>query len=201
LFLPEKLYKLMTSKVCFFDLYLFMNIATDFGFISENLATIFRILLIVVGSVIVRLTIRVFIKKFKRRIKKSSSETISQAKNRAGTLTSLFSNAANIIVTLVALFLVLSEVGVDITPLLAGAGILGLGFGLAVKDLASDMVSGFFILMENQINVGDQVQIGPSEGKIVRIGLRTLVLRDSKGNRYIIPNSSVKVIVKIKKNK
>jgi len=175
-----------------------MSIAI-FSFISENFTGLFRILLIIIGSVIVRLVLRTFIKRFKRRIKKSSSETISQARNRVETITSLFSNAANIIVTLVALFFILSEVGVDIAPLLAGAGILGLGFGLAVKDLASDMVSGFFILMENQINVGDYAQIAGSEGKVVRIGLRTLVLRDEKGNRHIIPNSSVKVIVKIKK--
>lgn len=171
----------------------------NLGFVSDNFATILKISLIIVGAVAVRLLVIAFIKRFKKRIKKSSSETVSQAKNRVGTVTSLLSNAANIIITLTALFLILSEVGVDIAPLLAGAGILGLGFGLAVKDLASDMVAGFFLLMENEVNVGDQVQIGSSEGKVTNMGLRTLILKDEKGSKHIIPNSSIKVIIRKKR--
>jgi moderate conductance mechanosensitive channel len=171
------------------------------GYFTGDLPLFLRIILIVAGALAVRLALRFFIKKLKRKIKKTSSETVSQAKNRIGTITSLLSNTANFLVTLIALFLILAEVGVDIAPLLAGAGILGLGVGLAIKDLVSDMVAGFFILLENQINVGDRVQIGSSQGKITRIGLRTLVLKDKEKNSHIIPNSSVKVIVKVKKTK
>lgn len=148
------------------------------------------------GAVVARIIVKTFIARLRKKIKKSSSETVLQAKNRVRTITGLLANTANFVISLIAIFLVLSELGVNIAPFLAGAGVIGLGIGMGMKDLAADMVAGFFILVENQINVGDQVQIGTSGGKIRKIGLRTLVLRDEKGNNHIIPNSSVKVIIK-----
>jgi len=158
-----------------------------------------KIALIVVGGAAARVAVRAFVRKLRRQIKKSSSETVQQAKQRVATVTSLLLNTTNFLVSLLVVFLILSELGVNVAPLLAGAGILGLGIGLATKDLAADLVAGFFLLLENEINVGDQVQIGASAGRIKKISLRTLTLEDKDNRRHIIPNSNIKVIIKDKK--
>ena len=179
-----------------------MNDILSVGLATAGVTKLLKIVGILGGAVVARIIVKTFISRLRSKIKKSSSETVLQAKNRVGTITGLLANAANFVISLIAIFLVLSELGVNIAPFLAGAGVIGLGIGMGMKDLAADMVAGFFILVENQINVGDKVQIGGSEGKIKKIGLRTLVLKDKEGKRHIIPNSSVKVIIKtIKKKK
>ena len=176
-------------------------IEMSFISISEGVVVkIIRIATIIAGGILSRLVIKTLVNRLRKKIRRSSAESIQQARKRVETITSLLTNAANFVISLLVIFLILTEMGVDIAPLLAGAGILGLGIGLAMKDLASDLVAGFFILLENQINVGDMVQIGSSEGKVIKVSLRTIVLRDEEGKRHIIPNSSIKTIIKTVKN-
>lgn len=153
------------------------------------------------GGVVLRIVIRFFIGRLRKGLKKAPSETVQQANQRIRTITSLLVNTTDFVISLLVIFLILAELGVDLTPFLTGAGILGLGVGLGMKDLAADMVAGFFLLLENQVNLGDWVKIGSSEGKVVKISLRTLVLRDSEGQEHIIPNSAVKTIIKKIKKK
>lgn len=159
-------------------------------------AKVGKILLILFLAWISQRLVKKAIKTLRHKIKSAPQETIAQRKKRIDTLSSLLTNTANFFITLIALLMILSELGVNLTPFLTGAGIVGLSIGLGMKDLASDLVAGFFILLENQINVGDQVEIGSSKGKVVKISLRSITLKDKDGRLHFIPNSNIKTIIK-----
>jgi small conductance mechanosensitive channel len=93
----------------------------------------------------------------------------------------------------------LGVLGVDTRPILAGAGILGLGVGLGAQSLVTDVVSGFFILFENQYLVGDYVQIGEAVGMVEGVSIRLTQVRDGHGKLYIIPNGQIKGVVNYSK--
>jgi small conductance mechanosensitive channel len=88
---------------------------------------------------------------------------------------------------------------VNTGPILAGAGILGLGVGLGAQSLVTDVVSGFFILFEGQYFVGDYVQIGDATGTVEAVGIRVTQIRDGQGKLYIIPNGQIKAVVNYSK--
>jgi small-conductance mechanosensitive channel len=93
----------------------------------------------------------------------------------------------------------LRVLGFDTTPILAGAGILGLAVGLGAQSLVTDVVSGFFILFENQYLVGDYVQVGEAAGTVEAVGIRVTHIRDGQGKLYIIPNGQIKGVVSYSK--
>ena len=89
--------------------------------------------------------------------------------------------------------------GGDPTTLMAGAGIVGLAVGLGAQSLVTDVVSGFFILFENQYLVGDYVQIGNATGVVEAVGIRVTEVRDGKGKVHLIPNGQIKGVVNYSK--
>ena len=95
--------------------------------------------------------------------------------------------------------IMLGVLGVDTRPILAGAGILGLAGGLGAQSLVTDLVSGFFILFENQYLVGDMVQIGDAVGRVEAVSIRLTQIRDEHGKLYIIPNGQVKNVINYSK--
>ena len=99
------------------------------------------------------------------------------------------------IVLVLAAMELMHEVGINLGPLLAAAGIGGLAIGFGAQTLIKDLISGFFLLLENQVRVGDVVTIGGSGGLVESMGFRTLTLRDLSGNVHIIPNGSVERVV------
>jgi small conductance mechanosensitive channel len=99
-----------------------------------------------------------------------------------------------VIVTVVALQ-IMSEIGISLAPLLAAAGIGGLAIGFGAQTLIKDLIAGFFLLVENQVRIGDVVNIGGSGGFVESMGFRTLTLRDMNGSVHIIPNGSVEKVV------
>jgi small conductance mechanosensitive channel len=90
--------------------------------------------------------------------------------------------------------LVLRDLGVDLAPILAGAGIIGLAVGFGAQTLVKDVISGFFLLLEDQYRVNDEVSIAGARGHVEEIGLRTTVLRDADGRVHIVPNGAVGVV-------
>jgi len=100
----------------------------------------------------------------------------------------------------IALFFILERWGVNITPFLTGAGILGLTFSFGAQSLAKDLISGFFIIFDNQFEVGDYIKVGALEGEVKKITLRQTILKDKNGNLIFIPNSQITSVVKIKKS-
>jgi len=122
-----------------------------------------------------------------------------QAK-RAATLTHIVRDVLAVALVVVAGMLILAELGIDLKPLLAAAGIGGLAIGFGAQSVVKDVISGFFLLLEDQVRVGDVVAIGGTGGLVESITLRTIVLRDMAGNVHIIPHGSVDRVTNMTKD-
>ncbi len=112
---------------------------------------------------------------------------------RKTTLTRLFITTAGVVISIVAIFLMLAEVGINITALLAGFGVAGIAVGFGAQHLVRDLISGFIILMENQYNVGDVIRVAGVAGGVEAVNLRRTQLRDLDGILHIVPNGEIRV--------
>jgi small-conductance mechanosensitive channel len=118
----------------------------------------------------------------------------SVATSRERTLLTLLRNAATIALVIITLMFVLAEIGLDIAPLLASAGVLGLAIGFGAQKMVQDIITGIFIQFENAMNVGDVVTVGGVTGTVERLTIRSVSLRDLHGVFHIIPFSSVDMV-------
>jgi len=116
------------------------------------------------------------------------------ATSREQTLLTLLRNAATIALLIITLMIVLSEMGLNIGPLLASAGVLGLAIGFGAQKMVQDIITGVFIQFENAINVGDVISVGGITGTVERLTVRSVSLRDLHGVFHIIPFSSVDLV-------
>ncbi|MGK9230808.1 mechanosensitive ion channel [Inquilinus limosus] len=123
-----------------------------------------------------------------------------QRSARARTLLPLLRNAFMVLLITVVVLMVLSEVGINIAPLLAGAGVVGLAIGFGAQTLVKDVITGVFILFEDTLAVGDVVQIGSDSGVVEAMTIRTIRLRDETGAVHTLPFSSVTSIVNMTKD-
>jgi len=119
---------------------------------------------------------------------------------RTQTLGSIVRYVLIIAIIIVAAMTVLKELGVEIGPVLAAAGIVGLAVGFGAQSLVKDVISGFFILLEDQIRVGDVVQIAGKGGLVEKINLKTTILRDLAGNVHYVPNGHIDVVTNMTKD-
>jgi small-conductance mechanosensitive channel len=171
----------------------------DFQNISQNVASWFlasgiKIVIILIVAALTNRFFKVFIRKV---IKKHIRNRVSgEKKKRAETLISIFGGTFSFVIWIVALLMILPEFGVNIAPILAGIGLMGLAVGMAAKDIISDFISGLFILLEGQYCVGDKVKIGGLEGEVKEITLRRTIIRDEAGLSHSIPNGQIKIISK-----
>lgn len=135
-----------------------------------------------------RKLIRVFRNYMKSRVGSAEDE------RRIETLARVFHHAASVIITLVAGMLMLSELGISIAPFLGAAGVVGIAVGFGAQSLVKDFFSGFFMLLENQVRVGDAVELAGKLGVVEEVTLRNTVLRDNEGNVHYIPNGEITVV-------
>ncbi len=119
---------------------------------------------------------------------------------RARTLLPMLHNAAIIVLVIIVGLVTLSELGINIAPLLAGAGVLGVAVGFGSQTLIKDFLTGLFIILENTVAVGDVVQIGDSTGVVEGLTIRTVRLRDFAGNLHIIPFSDITKVINMTKD-
>lgn len=117
------------------------------------------------------------------------------SERRQQTLQKLLENALTYIVYFTVILAVLDEFGVNVNAILASAGVLGLAVGFGAQSLVKDVISGFFIIFEDQFSVGDYVIIGTSEGTVMEIGLRTTKVEAVGGEVYIIPNGNITEVI------
>ena len=122
------------------------------------------------------------------RILEREGKTVS---SRTKTLFKLFSNAISILMIVMFTLLALSELGLQIGPLIAGAGVVGLAVSFGSQKLVQDVITGAFIQLENAMNEGDFVEVGGISGTVERLSIRSVSLRDLNGTSHIIPFSSV----------
>ena len=113
---------------------------------------------------------------------------------RKRTLLALFRNAVAVVIITMAAMITLSELGINIGPLIAGAGVLGLAIGFGAQKLVQDIIGGVFIQLENAINEGDWVTAGGISGTAERLSIRSVGLRDLEGTVHVVPFSSVDTV-------
>jgi small conductance mechanosensitive channel len=121
-------------------------------------------------------------------------DTLSDREKRARTLGRILRQGLGVGIWALAIVTILGELGVAIGPIVAGAGIAGIAVGFGAQALVKDMISGFFMLLENQYRVGDVIGIADVTGVVEAINLRTTVLRDVEGRVYIVPNGTIGVV-------
>ncbi|MBR9980096.1 MAG: mechanosensitive ion channel family protein [Desulfatitalea sp.] len=128
-----------------------------------------------------------------RLVKKSErqGEPPSESAKRIETIVRLIKQAAMLFLWLTVGLVILKELGVEIAPIIASAGIAGLAIGFGAQNLVRDIISGFFIILENQIRVGDVAVVNGTGGLVEKINFRTIILRDLGGVVHIFPNGSV----------
>jgi small-conductance mechanosensitive channel len=156
---------------------------------TSGLRVLIIAVMMVVGLAIVRRAMDRF-----QKVYEGTLPTESQIK-RATTLTHVIRDVARVAILAVGGMMMLSEVGVDLKPILAAAGLGGLAVGFGAQSLVKDVITGFFILLEDSIGVGDVVEIAGVGGVVEEVKLRTVTLRDLSGNVHVVPNG---VIDKVK---
>lgn len=119
---------------------------------------------------------------------------IKEKEERASTLFHVSKTLVNIVIMIICLIYMLKSINVDVTPIIASAGVLGLALAFGSQALVKDFFAGFFILLENQYNIGDVVKINGIQGKIEQITLRLTILRDIEGTMHFIPNGAVTMV-------
>ena len=124
-----------------------------------------------------------------------SDGTPRQRSGRARTLLPLARNAVFVVLAVMVGLMVLSELGVNIAPLLAGAGVLGIAIGFGSQKLVQDIITGAFILFEDTVAVGDAVKLGENAGTVEALSIRAIRLRDANGSLHTIPFGSVNTVV------
>jgi small conductance mechanosensitive channel len=110
------------------------------------------------------------------------------------TVTSVITSIGVFVILFVAALEILSLLGLNLGPMLASAGIAGLAIGFGAQTLVHDFINGFFILLENQYDIGDTVRIAGVKGTVERMSLRMTVLRDDDGTMHLVPNSAVQIV-------
>lgn len=154
-----------------------------------------RIALIVLGAFVAIGLINAAVGRFTGRLRRRAEEEGGPASARAATRTDTLSGVLKaigaVVVWIVVALTVLGEIGLDLAPLIAGAGILGVAIGFGAQNLVSDFLSGLFMLIEDQYGIGDFVDLGEASGIVEGMGLRTTRLRDVNGMLWHVRNGEV----------
>ncbi|MBI5878042.1 MAG: mechanosensitive ion channel [Chloroflexi bacterium] len=153
-----------------------------------------RIVLIVAGAWLLLQLIDRSVDRASRTIESRATRLERDQRERVVTMAGVFHSLAAVAVFAVAALMILSELAIDIAPLIAGAGLLGLAIGFGAQTLVKDLLGGLFILLEDQFNVGDGVRVGGVSGAVERITLRATYLRDADGTRHLVPNGEIRVV-------
>jgi small-conductance mechanosensitive channel len=164
---------------------------------DEILLISFRVLLILVFAWAIMSLIKKVLRRLEDHLLKRArveGEPPSESAKRVETLVRLIRQATLIALWTTVVLIILRQIGVDIGPVLASAGILGLAVGFGAQNLVRDVISGFFFILENQVRVGDVAVVNGTGGLVEKVNFRTLVLRDLSGTVHIFPNGTITTI-------
>jgi small conductance mechanosensitive channel len=162
------------------------------NFIGWSIDVVPTLILILFLYLLIKRMLRFTIDKIHVRLKaKYEKEAKLEEGKRVNTLIGIVKGTLKIAITVIFILIFLKELGLDIAPLLAGAGIIGLAVGFGAQELVRDYISGFFMLLENQLRVGDIVKINDTRGVVEAIELRTITLRDITGTVHIFQNGKI----------
>jgi len=142
----------------------------------------------IIKATLPRLMKRLLVRRGKDRLARE------QLSKRSKTLSTVITNTIGIIIAMVAAFMILSNVGINITPLLAGAGVAGVAVGFGAQTMIRDLIAGFFIIIEDQYDVGDVIKVNNQlAGGVEELNIRRTVLRDLDGVLHIVPNGQINI--------
>lgn len=159
-----------------------------------------KIVLIVIVVFLISRFSTTFIEKIIRKIIRSEKLLSKEAeKKREDTLISVLNATIRVLVWLVGSMMILSELGINIGPIIAAAGVAGIAFGFGGQYLIRDVISGLFIILENQYRVGDVISLNGTTGLVEKINLRLTIIRDLDGTVHHIPNGEVKIASNLSK--
>ena len=160
--------------------------------LGTSMSTLFKITAIIIIAILVTNLIRRAINLFGYEIARNSRD--QDAITRANTLGRVFRYIASVTIYLIAFMLILSELKINIAPILGAAGIVGVAIGFGAQSLVKDYVGGLFILIEDQIRQGDSIKIEGHEGTVEELTLRYVRLRDYDGFVHFIPNGQIRIV-------
>ncbi len=171
-----------------------MDILTASSF-SGQFGILFKVIVILALAYLGQIVAKKFIERVVRRsVIASKFKTKKDEVQREDTLISILKTAANAAIWVVAGLSILGVFDINIAPLLAGAGVVGVALGFGAQSLVKDLLAGLFILLENQYRVGDVLQVNQSVAGIVeKISLRVTVLRDLDGKVHYVPNGVIEI--------
>lgn len=155
-------------------------------------ATATHILLIVLLAGLLRRLVRKGLAKLRARLTDGGVDR--EREKRLATLEQVARHAVTVLILLIAVMLVLAELGISIAPILTAAGVLGIAVGFGAQSLVKDYFNGFFLLLENQVRQGDVVEVAGKGGLVEEMTLRYIRLRDYEGSVHTIPNGAVDTV-------
>jgi len=159
----------------------------DYALWEMIIIKLIKIILIIVGA---KISIKLIDKSINNLILRRE-KLLKLSERRGKTVAYLIHNVTMYTIFFVAILLILGELNIDLRPILAGAGVFGLAIGFGAQNLVRDMITGFFIIFEDQFAVGDYIAVNNKMGTVEEIGLRTTKIKSFTGEINIIPNGSI----------
>ena len=174
------------------DIHLFLT-----GMAGAAAQSAVRIALVLVGGFVLARVLRALLIHFERVLVRAGERTgalVAATRSRVSTLTGVLRALALVVLWSVVTMICLSQLGLDVRPILAGAGIVGLAVGFGAQYLVRDVIAGFFLVLEDQVRVGDVAVVNGTGGLVETLTFRTIGLRDLAGTVHIFPNGGVTTI-------
>jgi small conductance mechanosensitive channel len=157
------------------------------------LRSIFRVLGIWILAWLAWRVVRLTARRIEMAVDDHDDSVTTLRERRGQTIAQLLRSVGQVVIVTIAILLTFN-VFINIAPILAGAGILGLAISFGAQSLVRDVISGFFILLENQFAVGDVIEVAGKSGVVERMTMRVVVLRDLEGTMHVVPNGEMKVV-------
>jgi small-conductance mechanosensitive channel len=158
-----------------------------------------NVVIIAVGAFIVVRAANLAIDHFQFKLARRHGASDLEWQRRATTLGVILTGLVNATAGFVAILMLLRELSIDVLPILTGAGIVGLAIGFGAQNLVRDVISGFFLILEDQVRIGDFARINGVGGTVEQINLRTIVLRDGEGAVQVFPNGTITALANLSK--
>jgi small conductance mechanosensitive channel len=158
-----------------------------------------NVVIIVAGAFIIVRAANLAIDHLQFKLARTHATTDLEWQRRATTLGGILTSLVTAAVGFVAVLMLLRELSIDVMPILTGAGIVGLAVGFGAQNLVRDVISGFFLILEDQVRIGDSARINGVPGTVEQINLRTIVLRDGEGAVQVFPNGTITALANLSK--
>ena len=158
-----------------------------------------NLVIILVGAYIVVRAANLAVEHLQYKLGRRHAAADLEWQRRAATLSGILTRLVTMTVGFVAVLMLLRELAIDIIPILTGAGIAGLAIGFGAQNLVRDVISGFFLILEDQVRVGDIARINGVGGTVEQVNLRTVVLRDAEGAVQVFPSGTIASLANLSK--